>query len=50
MRLISRRGVITLTRPGSGLKGKFTVNEPGGKVRGVMGPTGTEVINKGFIL
>ena len=50
MRLISRRGVITLTRPGSGLKGKFTVNEPGGQLRGVMGPSGAEVLNKGFVL
>ena len=37
LRLISRRGSIILSRPGKGLKGKFEIQEPGGKLRGVMG-------------
>ena len=41
LKLISRRGAILLSRPGKGLKGKFQLQEPGGKERGVMGPTQT---------
>ena len=37
LRLVSRRGSIMLSRPGKGLKGKFELQEPGGKIKGGYG-------------
>ena len=37
LRLVSRRGAIILSRPGKGLKGKFEIQETGGKIEGGYG-------------